>query len=75
MLLEPCSGSTHFGFSRVKSSEKATLVRSVHGQRCARYEPANAVNGVLWAHRGVFDRVADQYDVMNDLMSAGMHRV
>lgn len=25
--------------------------------------------------REVFDRVADRYDVMNDLMSAGMHRV
>ena len=25
--------------------------------------------------RGVFDSVADNYDVMNDLMSAGVHRV
>ena len=25
--------------------------------------------------RGVFDSVADRYDLMNDLMSAGMHRV
>lgn len=25
--------------------------------------------------RGVFDAVADKYDVMNDLMSAGLHRV
>jgi demethylmenaquinone methyltransferase/2-methoxy-6-polyprenyl-1,4-benzoquinol methylase len=25
--------------------------------------------------RGVFDSVADKYDVMNDLMSAGMHRL
>jgi len=25
--------------------------------------------------RGVFDSVADRYDVMNDLMSAGLHRV
>ncbi len=25
--------------------------------------------------RGVFDSVADRYDVMNDLMSAGMHRL
>jgi demethylmenaquinone methyltransferase/2-methoxy-6-polyprenyl-1,4-benzoquinol methylase len=25
--------------------------------------------------RGVFDRVARRYDVMNDLMSAGLHRL
>jgi demethylmenaquinone methyltransferase / 2-methoxy-6-polyprenyl-1,4-benzoquinol methylase len=25
--------------------------------------------------RGVFDSVASKYDVMNDLMSAGLHRV
>src|SRR2546430_12752289 len=25
--------------------------------------------------RGVFDSVADHYDLMNDLMSAGMHRI
>ena len=25
--------------------------------------------------RGVFDSVADQYDVMNDLMSGGIHRL
>ena len=25
--------------------------------------------------RGVFDSVADRYDIMNDLMSAGLHRL
>ena len=25
--------------------------------------------------RGVFDSVADKYDLMNDLMSAGLHRM
>ncbi|MFG6432128.1 bifunctional demethylmenaquinone methyltransferase/2-methoxy-6-polyprenyl-1,4-benzoquinol methylase UbiE [Roseateles sp. LYH14W] len=41
---------THFGFSTVDESEKATKVR------------------------GVFDSVASKYDLMNDLMSAGLHR-
>lgn len=42
---------THFGFSAVNESEKASKVR------------------------GVFDSVASKYDVMNDLMSMGLHRV
>jgi len=41
---------THFGFSTVDESEKASKVR------------------------GVFDSVASKYDLMNDLMSAGLHR-
>ncbi|OYU44834.1 MAG: bifunctional demethylmenaquinone methyltransferase/2-methoxy-6-polyprenyl-1,4-benzoquinol methylase [Burkholderiales bacterium PBB4] len=42
--------STHFGFSSVDESEKASKVR------------------------GVFDSVAPKYDLMNDLMSVGLHR-
>ena len=42
--------STHFGFSSVDETEKATRVR------------------------GVFDSVAPKYDLMNDLMSLGLHR-
>lgn len=42
---------TSFGFRKVKSSEKAELVRDV------------------------FDSVAGRYDLMNDLMSGGVHRV
>ncbi|PTT80816.1 bifunctional demethylmenaquinone methyltransferase/2-methoxy-6-polyprenyl-1,4-benzoquinol methylase UbiE [Pelomonas sp. HMWF004] len=41
---------THFGFSTVDESEKASKVR------------------------GVFDSVASKYDLMNDVMSAGLHR-
>ncbi|MEO6362542.1 MAG: bifunctional demethylmenaquinone methyltransferase/2-methoxy-6-polyprenyl-1,4-benzoquinol methylase UbiE [Caldimonas sp.] len=41
---------THFGFSSVDESAKASRVR------------------------GVFDSVAAKYDVMNDLMSLGLHR-
>ena len=43
--------TTHFGFKRVATEEKARLVR------------------------GVFDSVADNYDIMNDLMSLGIHRL
>ena len=42
--------TTHFGFSSVDETEKASRVR------------------------GVFDSVAPKYDVMNDLMSLGLHR-
>ena len=43
--------TTHFGFSSVPESEKASLVR------------------------GVFSSVAPRYDLMNDLMSLGVHRL
>ncbi len=43
--------ATHFGFSSVPESEKASLVR------------------------GVFSSVAPRYDLMNDLMSLGVHRL
>lgn len=42
--------TTHFGFSSVDETEKASRVR------------------------GVFDSVAPKYDLMNDLMSMGLHR-
>ena len=43
--------NTHFGFTSVDETEKASRVR------------------------GVFDSVAKRYDVMNDVMSMGLHRV
>jgi demethylmenaquinone methyltransferase / 2-methoxy-6-polyprenyl-1,4-benzoquinol methylase len=43
--------TTNFGFKKVKTDEKASMVR------------------------GVFDSVASKYDVMNDLMSMGVHRL
>ena len=43
--------TTHFGYKKVRTEEKAGLVR------------------------GVFDSVADKYDVMNDVMSMGIHRL
>lgn len=43
--------ATHFGFSNVGESEKASLVK------------------------GVFDSVASRYNLMNDLMSGGLHRL
>jgi demethylmenaquinone methyltransferase / 2-methoxy-6-polyprenyl-1,4-benzoquinol methylase len=44
------SDTTHFGFRKVATDEKASLVR------------------------GVFNNVASRYDIMNDLMSGGLHR-
>ena len=43
--------TTHFGYQRVATDEKARKVA------------------------GVFDSVAGKYDVMNDLMSLGVHRL
>ena len=43
--------STHFGYQRVKSEDKASKVAEV------------------------FDSVAGKYDLMNDLMSFGIHRI
>ncbi len=43
--------TTHFGFRKVASEDKAKMVRAV------------------------FDSVASKYDVMNDLMSLGIHRI
>jgi demethylmenaquinone methyltransferase/2-methoxy-6-polyprenyl-1,4-benzoquinol methylase len=47
----PEDHSASFGFRRIDSSEKETLVR------------------------GVFSSVAESYDIMNDLMSGGLHRL
>jgi demethylmenaquinone methyltransferase/2-methoxy-6-polyprenyl-1,4-benzoquinol methylase len=43
--------TTHFGYQKVPTGEKARRVRDV------------------------FDSVASKYDIMNDLMSAGLHRL
>lgn len=43
--------TTHFGYRKVASEDKAQLVA------------------------GVFNSVADKYDIMNDLMSLGVHRL
>jgi ubiquinone/menaquinone biosynthesis methyltransferase len=45
------TNTTHFGFRKVATEEKETLVR------------------------GVFNNVASRYDIMNDLMSGGLHRI
>ena len=49
--MPPQDDTTHFGYRKVPTGEKATLVK------------------------GVFDSVASRYDVMNDLMSFGIHRL
>ena len=48
---EETAERTHFGYRKVSTSEKTSLVRNV------------------------FDSVADRYDLMNDLLSGGVHRL
>jgi len=50
-MIESENNTTHFGFKKVDSEKKSSLVAEV------------------------FKSVAPKYDLMNDLMSAGMHRL
>lgn len=58
-----------FGFKNVSEAFKARLGRGVVGG--PRFVPN--VRGCCQVGR-VFERVADRYDLMNDLMTAGIHR-
>ena len=69
-----CSGyssdkQTHFGFQSVGEAEKRDKVSVVVVFLVVAMEDE-------WAQvLGVFHAVADSYDLMNDAMSAGVHRV
>jgi hypothetical protein len=67
--------TTHFGFQTVAHELKEGLVaqvrRSWDGRRFHSAEGPRLLTCVLQ----VFHKVADKYDVMNDLMSGGLHRL
>ena len=70
--------STHFGFKNVPESEKESM-----GELSAPFESMSSISagnahadaGSLRIVKGVFSSVASSYDVMNDAMSLGIHRL
>lgn len=62
----PPGPETHFGFKTVPSAEKESMGPS--NLRSPRIADSRAV-------KGVFSSVASSYDVMNDAMSLGIHRL
>jgi hypothetical protein len=68
--------TTHFGFQTVAQELKEGLVAQVINTMHRMLQPAAAepaASSRLLLQ--VFHKVADKYDVMNDLMSGGLHRL
>lgn len=60
---------THFGYQTVKESEK-----QAKGKYLVNLSDLNSNPKTILVHK-VFEDVAKSYDVMNDAMSLGIHRV
>lgn len=65
---EKSENLTHFGFETVKSSEKADKGKTF-------LMTINISTTTLISVHKVFENVAESYDLMNDAMSMGIHRV
>lgn len=61
---------THFGYETVKADKKAEKGKTLMNA----FTLINYINKYISVHK-VFEDVASKYDLMNDAMSLGIHRI